>query len=147
MLTPRDYEITLFAQTVWRVANSSDLNELNAVACAIRNHVMPKMGDVATYDSYAEACAGFLETHPLRPMPNMTDVEFVARPHGLLCYIDKIYSGEMPDITATHDHPSGARYFARVISLPDDDWRKSQIVGRPSGHPLLGTWGSMQFFE
>lgn len=146
MLTPRDYEVAFFAQTCWRVANSSDVNELQAVACAIRNHVLPKLGEIATYESYTEACVQFLNTHPLRDYPGNEDA-FISRPQGLLYNIGSIYSGATPDITATHDHPKGARFFARVISLPADDWRMVEIVKRPSGHPLLGTFGSMQFFE
>lgn len=146
MLTPRDYEVAFFAQTVWRVANSNDVNELLAVACTIRNHVLPKIGEVATYESYTEACRQFLSTHPLRDYPSDEDA-FVSRPQGLLYNIGSIYSGQQPDITATHDHPKGAKFFARVTSLLADDWRKIAIVNRPTGHPLLGTWGSMQFFE
>lgn len=146
-MTPRDYEIALFAQTVWRVANSSDTNELLAVACAIRNHVLPKIGQTATYPSYTDACIGFLDTHPLRPLPFLEDESFFSRPQGLLCQARDIYSGNMMDITANHSNPLGARFFARVVNLRDDDWRKKEIVQRPAIHPLLGTWGSMQFFE
>jgi hypothetical protein len=146
-LTPYDYEIAFYAQTCWRLANSSDANELTAVAATIRNHVLPKLGQVATYESYTEACLGFLDTHPLRPYPSMQDEAFISRPYGLLYNIGQIYSGEMADITATHDHPSGARFFARVTSLGADDWRKLQIVDKPAIHCLLGTWGSMQFWS
>jgi hypothetical protein len=146
-LTPRDYEIAFYAQSVWRLANSSDINELMAVAATIRNHVLPKLGEVSTYKSYSEACLSFLGTHPLRAHPTADDDAFFARPYGLLSTISSIYSGQTPDITATHDHPKGAKFFARVTSLSPGDWRKIEIVNRPSGHPLLGTFGSMQFFE
>jgi hypothetical protein len=146
-MSPLEYEIAFYAQTVWRLANSSDTNENLAVACAIRNHVIPKMGMASTYESYTEACLAFLQTHPLRNYPTKDDESFISRPEGLLFNIARIHSCEYPDITSTHDHPAGARYFARVTSLQDGDWRKTEIVGRPSAHCLLGTFGSMQFFE
>lgn len=145
-MTPLEYELAFYAQTVWRVANSSDVNELTAIACTIRNHVVPKMGSYTDYDSFMDACEAFLKNYSVRDNPTRDDEAFFSR-NGILYNISKIYECEYPDITATHDHPTGAKYFARVISLAPDDWRKIQIVNRPTGHPLLGTWGSMQFFQ
>ena len=142
-----EYEIAFYAQTCYRLANSSDTNELIAIAATIRNWVVPKMGRPAEYESYSDACLVFLENYPLRGYPTADDPAFISRPEGLLCNISQIYSCEYPDITATQDHPNGARFFARVSGLSDTDWRKIEIANRPTGHCLLGTFGSQQFFE
>lgn len=146
LITPSQYELAFYAQTVWRLAFSSDVNELTAVACTVRNHVIPKMGQITDYDSYLDACEAFLNNYPVRENPTRDDIAFFSRPDGILYNIERIYNCEQIDITATHDQPAGAKYFARVISLAPDDWRKIQIVNRPTGHPLLGTFGSMQFY-
>jgi hypothetical protein len=146
-MNPREYEIAFFAQTVWRVARSSDQNELVACACAIRNYVVPRIGQVATYTSFSEACDAFLLVYPTRPRPSMDDPAFVSQPNGLLANIEEIYSCSYADVTATHDHPGGARYFSRVTTLDPNDWFQLEIVNKQAIHPLLGTWGSLQFFQ
>ena len=145
-MTPRDFEIALFASTVWQVARSSDQNELLAVACSLRNNVVPRIGSVAPFASFAEACDAALKVYPLRPPPSLADPAFVAPPEGLLCVIESIYDCSMPDITATQDHPNGARYFARVTTLGLNDWFQLEIVNKQGQHPLIGTFGAMQFF-
>jgi hypothetical protein len=145
-MTPLEYEQAVFAMTVWQVANSSDTNELFAVACAIRNHVIPRIGSVAGYPSFSAACEDFLRVYPTRPRPDLSDPAFVGHPDGLLANIADIYNCIYPDVTSTQDHPGGARYFARVQMLQPNDWFQLEIVNKAAVHPLLGTWGSMQFF-
>ena len=146
-MSPTDYEISFFAQTVFRVSRSSDTQEMAAVAHTIRNHVIPRIGQVATYPSFEIACADFLKVYPTREFPSLTDPAFVSFPDGLLSNISDIYNCVSPDITSSHDHPAGAKYFNRVHSLEPNDWFVLEIVQKPGVHPLLGTWGSMQFFS
>ena len=146
-MSPVDYECMFYAQTVWRVARSSDQNELAAVASAIRNHVIPRIGQVVTYPSFEIACRDFLQVYPTRELPSLTDPAFVSAPEGLLYNIAGIYNCETPDITATHDHPNGAKYFNRVSQLDPSDWFVLEIVNKQGIHPLIGTFGSLQFFQ
>ena len=146
-MTPYQYELAFFAATVWRVSYSSDTNETLAVACAIRNHVIPRMGKASSYRSFTDACEAFLKAYPLRDFPKLSDPAFVSSSDGVLSFIDKVYDCSTPDFTSTMTNPDGAKYFARVVSLPADDWRKREVVDRPDIHPLLGTFGAMQFFE
>lgn len=146
-MSPREYEIAFFAQVTWMVSRSSDTNETTAVACTIRNHVVPRIGQVATYPSFSAACEDFLRVYPIRPRPSLEDPAFVSHPDGLLANIKEIYNCAYADVTATHDHPSGARYFARVTTLEPNDWFQLEIVNKQALHPLLGTWGSLQFFS
>jgi hypothetical protein len=145
-VNPRVYEICFMAQTVWQISYSSDMDEMVAVANTLRNHVIPRPGQTSTYVSFSDACEGFLEAYPTRERPRLDDAAFVSSPQGLLAQIEAIYDCSVPDITATHDHPNGARYFARVQSLDPQDWRKLEIIDRPTLHPLLGQFGSMQFW-
>lgn len=146
-MLPQDYEIAVYAQTVWRLAHSSDTNELISVALVLRNHVVPRIGQVATYGSFEEACREFTKVYPTRDFPSLTDPAFVSQPEGLLCQITDIYTCTAKDITATHDHPNGAKYFARVANLNPNDWFSLEIVQKQGQHPLIGTFGSMQFFS
>lgn len=140
-MTPLDYEMAFYAQTVWQLSRSSNLDEMLAVACVIRNHVMPRIGKISVYKSYYEACQDFLKICPKRGLPSLSDPAFVSM-DGLLFHLGRIYRCEDPDVTATHDHPDGAKYFANE----PDDWFRAEIIGKPDIHPLLGTWGSMQFY-
>jgi hypothetical protein len=147
-MSPEEFEIAFFAQTVWRVARSSNADELAAVANTIRNHVIPRrLGQVATYESFTAACLDFLKVYSTRDFPSMTDPAFVSHPEGLLSQISEIYTCDAPDITATHDHPNGAKYFNRVQNLLPEDWFYQEIVQKSGQHALIGTFGSMQFFE
>jgi hypothetical protein len=141
-VNPLEYEVAFYAQTVWQLARSSNQDELLAVACVIRNHVVPRLGQVAAYPSFYEACQDFLAVYPShRPIPSLSEPAFVA-PGGLLFNISAIYDCSYEDVTATHDHPNGAKYFANE----PDDWFKAEIAGRPDIHPLIGQYGSMYFY-
>ena len=138
-MTPQQFEAAYLAQTAWRLAQSDSSDELVAICCVIRNHVIPKMGFTATYRSYPKACFDFLTVYPVRDFPNMTEDALIS-PGGLLSAVEDIYDCKYPDITATQSTP-GALYFARSASVPPEDWRQSFIHRQ-----LLGTFGSQQFY-
>lgn len=138
----RDYEIALFANAVWRLAFSSEPMELLAVACTIRNYVVPRMGVEPTYASFSEACDDFLSNYPIRSGPKLDDPALVLPPDGLLCRINSVYDCSMQDVTSSQDNPKGARHFARVISLPSEHWLQGIIKTRE----LIGSFGAMQFY-
>jgi hypothetical protein len=141
-MNPLEYEQALLALTAWQVSATSSVDEMVAVACTIRNHVIVRgLGNVPTYRSYSEACEDFLANYPQRARPKLDDPAFVA-PHGLLFQIAGIYDCTAEDVTATHDHPEGAKYF----SNRPDDWFRAEIIDRPNVHPLIGSWGAMQFY-
>jgi hypothetical protein len=141
-MNPLLYEQAFFAQSVWVLARTSDDMELLAVASTIRNHVIVRgLGKIPTYRTFSEACDDFLANYPQRPRPKLDDPAFVA-PGGLLFQIESIYDCSYQDVTATVDHPEGAKYFANQ----PDDWFKAEIAGRPDIHPLIGTFGSMMFY-
>ena len=146
-MTPREYEIAVFAGTVWQLARSSDVNELAAVGVTLRNHVVPRIGQVATYPSFLEACEDFIRVYPVRLRPTLTEPAFVDRTEGFLAIAESIYDCSYPDITATHDHPNGAKYFNRVSQLDPSDWFVLEITNKQGIHPLIGTFGAMQFFS
>ena len=139
-MTPQQYECALLARVSFQLSLSNSVEEMLAVACTLRNWVIPKLGQVATYKSYPEACADFLRTYPTRDEPNLTEDAFIA-PSGLLAQIEKIYDCTFFDITATQTTP-GARDFARAAAVTESDWRWQIIHSRP----VLGTFGSQQFF-
>jgi hypothetical protein len=142
-VTPRDYEVAMYAQAVWRLAHSSDSMELLAVACSVRNMVVPSpLSSRQPYASYSAACEDYLANFPTRGLPTLTDDEFVLPPDGLLCVIGGVYDCTIRDVTSTQDNPHGARWFARVTALPTNHWLQNVIKTAP----LIGTFGSMQFF-
>lgn len=140
-MTPQTFEAAILAQTSFRLAQSNSVDEMVAIACVIRGHVVPKPGQFATYKSYPEACKDFLQAYPVRSEPDVTEDVLISQ-NGLLSLIEKIYSCEYLDITATQTTP-GARLFARTANLSETDWRWSLIK---SGQ-LLGSFGSQQFYH
>ena len=138
-----EYEQAVYAQAVWQLAYSSSQDELLAVACTLRNHVIPRLlGQVSSYATYLEACEDFIRVYPTRPRPSLIDPTFT----WLLSQISGIYNCELPDLTSTHDHPQGAKYFSRVVTLEPTDRFYQEIIQKSGQHPLLGSFGSMQFF-
>jgi hypothetical protein len=119
--------------------------ELLAVACTIRNHVVSRPGsDWLVYPNYMVACDEFMGNCPTRPAPELTEDALITPPDGLLCVINGVYDCTIRDVTSNHDHPTGAKYFARVAALKEDssDWLRIAAAARP----LIGTFGSMQFY-
>jgi hypothetical protein len=33
-----------------------------------------------------------------------------------------------------------------VANIAEDDWFRLEIINKQEQHPLLGTWGALQFF-
>jgi hypothetical protein len=140
-LNPLEFEQAFYAATIWQISRTSNMDEMMSVACVIRNHVVPRLGQVANYKSFYEACQDFLANYPKRALPSLSDPAFVSM-DGLLFQIGRIYDCSHEDITATHDHPNGARYFSNA----PEDWFRAEIIDKPEIHPLIGTWGACQFY-
>jgi hypothetical protein len=138
-MTPQDYEKAFMVMAVWQLAKSNDLNELAAIACTLRNHVVPRPGQMQTYKTYLHACEDFMKAYPVRPRPTLLEDAMTSYPDGLLAIIDKIYDCSYPDLTATQTTP-GARYFCQASQPPE--WIKPIL----STHHLCGTFGSQQFW-
>lgn len=143
-MTPADYEKAMLANAAYRLAYMDNVDELIAIACTIRNHVTPRMG-APQYKSFSAAIEDFFSLYPVRSNPAINSPVLTGHT-GILSFVGDIYDGRYADITASHNNPLGARYFARVQSLPQDDWRFAEIVSRPELHPLIGTFGSQAFY-
>lgn len=144
-MTPDTYEKALLANAAYRLAFMDNVDELIAICCVIRNHMNPRFGP-SQYKSYSEALEDFFCIYPLRPNPAINNPVLVSKT-GILGVIESIYDGRYTDITASRNNPLGAKYFARVQSLSQDDWRFRDIVSHPEAHPLIGTFGSQCFYE
>jgi hypothetical protein len=140
-MTPQQYEAAFLAQTAFKLSVSNSFDEFCAVACTIRNHVIPRPGQIATYKSFPEACIDFLKAYPAREEPLLVEDALIA-PGGLLAVIEGIWDCSYPDITATQTTP-GARMFGRASAIDSQDWRYPLI----RSSTLLGSWGSQQFFH
>jgi hypothetical protein len=138
-LTPQQYEVSILIRSIWQLARSNDLNELAAIGCVLRNHVIPRPGQIQTYKSFSEACFDFRKAYPTRPEPTMMEDALVVHPDGLLFVGEQIYDCSYPDLTATATTP-GARYFGQASNLPE--WLKPLAVS----HHLCGTFGAQQFW-
>jgi len=152
-----DYEKGLLVQACWRLARNNDVNELLAIGCTIRNWIVTRMfsangyrvawpGTLGTvyFPNYATAVAMFLEHYPARSAPGVIEPAIVDPTEGLLAQIDSVYDCSLPDLTSTRGFPGGARYFGRVTSVPE--WFKAEILARQDAHPLIGSFGSQQFY-
>lgn len=140
-MTPQSYEAAILAHTAYRLSLSDNVDELSAVACTIRNHVIVRPGQRATYTSFPEACYEFLRIYPSRPEPKEME-DCLYAPQGLLSFVDQIWEGTYPDVTATQT-TLGATMFARVIGLEEKDWRYNLV----KTSTLIGTFGAQQFFR
>jgi len=157
-VTLPEYEKGLLAQACWRLARNSDVNELVAIGCVIRNWVITRVrsidarrtswpgtsGGTVYFPGYAAAIAAFLDRYPLRPLPDVTEPALVDPAEGLLAQVDGVYSCSLPDLTSSRAFPGGARYFARVTGAPA--WFEAEILVRQDEHPLIGSFGSQQFY-
>ncbi len=139
-MTPQDFEAAVLAQTAFKLSMSDSVDEQVAIACVIRNLVVPKPGCLALYKSFPAACTDLLRAYPAREDPTMQEDAMVA-PNGLLSLIGQIYDCSYPDITATQTTP-GARMFARTANLEQSDWRWPLVRSAR----LLGNWGSQSFY-
>lgn len=129
----------------FRLAQSNDVNELLAIACVIRNWVVGRFGQGAeTYRTYSEAINNFLTAYSTRQLPDSFVPALIDPSEGMLSRIDAIYNNTLADVTSSASQPGGARYFGNARN--PDAWFKQEILARQDIHPLLGTWGSQQFY-
>jgi hypothetical protein len=143
-----EFEKALLAEAAWRLSRSSDVNELLAVACSIRNWVCPRMGQVGHYyRSYSEAINAFYSTYPLRDVPSLSEPALVDPTDGLLWKIDEVHNGRMPDLTSSDANPYGAKYFGRPGTASTDSWFYKTVILQQGAHPLIGTFGGQSFYE
>jgi hypothetical protein len=140
-MTNQEYEAVVLAQTCWKLSLSSSIDELIAIGCTIRNHIIPRPGRIVTYRTWLDACEDFTKVYPIRPLPISDADSFFLPPNGLISICQELYDCSYPDLTATQTTP-GALYFARAAQVSPSDWRHSIIQTRQ----LLGTFGSQQFF-
>lgn len=138
-MTSSQYEQALLALSAWRAAKSTNIDEILAVACVIRNHVL-KFGR-----TYSKVCEGLIIN---QGYPDIRHPELIKPNGGLLSQVEAIYKNDLPDLTSNHNHPDGALYFARVVEHQGtgDDFEE-RIIKQYLAHPLIGTWGTQQFFE
>lgn len=144
-MTQADYEKGLLVMAAFKLAKSDDVNELLAIACTIRNWVVPRMNrGQETYRTYSEAVANFLTAYPSRPLPDVFSPALIDPTDGLLARIDSVYDNSLVDITSSRSNPGGARYFGSARN--PDPWFEKEIIQRQELHPLIGTWGAQSFY-
>jgi hypothetical protein len=151
-----DYEKALLVAASWQLACNNDVNELLAIACTIRNWVVPRYGvprfpDVRFgklyYPSYSEAVESFLQLYPIRSLPAANEPALIDPDEGLLVMIEGVYDCTLNDVTGSKAFPGGARYFARSNRQHSDDWFGKEILAHQQDtHPLIGNFGSQQFY-
>jgi hypothetical protein len=135
----REYEMALLALTAVRAAKSDSIDEWVAIACVIRNQVL-RFGK-----TYSQVCERFVVN---RDWPDIRHPALIHPSTGLLAQVDAIYKNEAPDITSNHLHKEGALYFARVVEHQGKGTDfEEQILKHQDEHPLIGTFGTQQFFE
>lgn len=146
-----EYEKGLLVQAAWRLARSADVNELLALVCVVRNWVIPKtypgivrqpLRSAVYHATFSEAVKELYELYPLRDLPRIDEPVLIDPSEGLLLAVDGLYDCSTPDQTSSKAYPGGARYFSRMGT---PDWMK-EIIGRPNEHPLIGSFGSQQFY-
>lgn len=144
-MTGADYEKGLIIAATFRLAKSDDVNELLAIACVIRNLVVPRLGQTPEYPSYTDAVGELLSVYDLRPLPRHDCPALVDPEDGLLVKIDSVYDNSLPDITSSRTHPQGARFFC--MTRYPASWFKAAILDHQDQHILIGTFGAQQFFS
>jgi hypothetical protein len=138
-MTAKQYERALLALRSWQAAKSDNIDEIIAIACVFRNQVLHYGKSYTQILEKAEINQGWPDIrHPALINPNT----------GLLAQIDAIYDNTAPDVTSNHLHKEGALYFGRVVEHQGKgtDFEEN-ILKHQDEHPLIGTWGSQQFFE
>jgi hypothetical protein len=151
-----DYEKALLVAASWQLALNNDVNELLAIACCIRNWVVPRYGvprlpdprlGKLYYSSYSEAIESFLQLYPYRSLPAINEPGLIDPDEGLLVKIEQVYDCTLNDVTSSRAFAGGARYFARAGRHSSDDWFGKEILAhQQDAHPLIGTFGSQQFY-
>ena len=142
-----EFEKGLLVLTAWRTSSGNGVNELFAIACTLRNWVVPRPGQaVPDYKSYTEAVLHFWENYPLRGFPKVNEPTLIDPNEGLFVCIDQVYNNTVPDITSSQAFPNGARHFGRARLAIPGSWFYDNILSRQHEHPLIGTFGSQQFY-
>jgi hypothetical protein len=137
-MQPKVYEKALLALRSWQASKSDNLDEVLAIACVARNHVL-KFGK--TYSSVLE------DLIINRPWPDIRHPLLIEPTRGLLAAVEDIYDNNMPDLTSNHLFKDGCLYFMRVVEHQGTgDSMETSILQNPTEHPLVGTWGVQQFF-
>lgn len=138
-MTPAHYEQALLALGAWQASKSDNIDEIMAIACVIRNRVIAYN---KTYSGVVEALV------KNRPYPDIRHPHLIHPTNGLLAAVEGIYRNESPDLTSNHLHKNGALYFGRVVDHQGtgDDFEE-RVIKQYEAHPLIGTWGTQQFFE
>lgn len=135
---PREYEMSLLALTSWRAALSDNGDELTAIACVIRNHVL-RYGK-----TYSQVCEKFIVN---RDWPDIRHPALIDPHNGLISKMEGIYKNETPDYTSNHLHKDGCLYFLRVMDHQGKGtWEEENILKNPFEHPLVGQWGVQNFY-
>jgi len=152
-LQTQEYEKALLVAAAWTLALNNDVNELLAIACTIRNWVVPRyqatrlpMNGKLYFVSYSEAVQNFHDVYPVRPLPIGNESGLVDPVEGLLAKIDGVYDCSLVDMTSSRAFPFGARYFIRASQRGLNEWIYQEVVSRQDVHPLIGTFGSQQFY-
>ena len=149
-MTQSDYEKALLVAASWRLAKNNDVNEILAIACVIRNWVVPRfqarvfpMNGQAYFKSYSEAVDNFFSLYPLRAFPTINEAALIDPDEGILVKVDSVYDCTMVDMTSSRANPFGARYFGRANN--PSAWFRSEVLERQDIHPLIGQFGSQAF--
>ena len=133
------YETALLALASWRAAKSENVDEMLAIACVIRNQVL------RSGLTYSEV----ISTMPLNqgyPPPNHPAL--IMPGTGLLAQIEDVYTNKMPDLTSNLQFKEGASYFGRVTDEQGTgSWFEVNILQQQQFHPLIGQFGTQQFFK
>jgi len=138
------FERALLALASWQLAGSNNVDELVAIACTIRNWVVPRPGvQRFNYKSYTEAIETFLQLYPVREFPRINEPALIDPADGILNKADRVYDYRLPDITASPSFPTGARVFCRAGG---NEWPNQEVASRPGEHLLIGTFGAQQFY-
>ena len=150
-----DYEKALLVAASWRLAMNNDVNELLAIACVVRNWVVPRYGAQRLpmealgrvyYSSYSAAIEAFLSLYPVRVLPPITEAALVDPDEGMLLKVDGVYDCTLNDVTSSRAFPGGARYFGRIGFIASDNWFAREVLAKQDVHPLIGNFGSQSFY-
>ncbi len=135
-----EYEKGALVGACWRLSRTGDVNELLAIACTIRNWVVPRPGKTAVFKCYGDAVNYFLSTYPVRDLPTGNEPSLVDLNEGLLTHIDKVYDNTMPDITSSREFSGGAHSFGPSGAPP------ASVHNPAAEGELIGMFGGQKFY-
>jgi hypothetical protein len=139
MPTSKSYEKSMLAWATWRAAKSDNIDELLAIACTFRNRWL----------RYGKAPSQVLEAAEInRPWPDIKHPIFIDPQNGLLQAVEDIYDNIAPDYTSNHLQKDGALWFCQAFEHQGKrTWMDINILDNPNEHPLIGQWGTQQFYK